>query len=302
MTDQPRRFGGVALIGATNAGKSTLVNAMLGEKLAITSRKVQTTRFQIRGILTHKQSQIVLIDTPGFFSPRRKFDRAMVAAAWQSLDDVEIAAYIVDAARPLDMGKHRDYLDKIAASKDMDHRILILNKVDATKKDMLLKYATQLNDYCSFAQIFMVSALNDDGVADIVEWCAAHVPEGEWVYDADELTTMPSRLLAAEITREKIYDRLHQELPYKIAVITESFEPSRDGKGFAISQVIVIEDKKHKGIVLGKQGQTLKIIGSAAREDLIQVFDCPVHLQLYVQHRENWLDKDEAFTEYGYQD
>jgi GTP-binding protein Era len=296
MTDNPKRFGGVALIGATNAGKSTLVNAFVGEKIAIVSRKVQTTRFQIRGILTHDNAQIVFIDTPGFFKPRRKMDRAMIASAWQSLDDVEIAAFLVDASRPYHEKKQQAYLDKIAESKDEDDRILILNKVDEAKKEDLLKIAARIQGYCPFAQIFMVSALTGDGVKDVVDYCANRMPEGDWVYETDELTTMPSRLLAAEITREKIYDRLHQELPYKIGVETEEFKQADNGKGFAISQIIVIEDKKHKGIVLGKQGQTLKAIGSAAREELMQIFECPIHLNLYIQHRAGWLDGDEAIN------
>ncbi|PCI01831.1 MAG: GTPase Era [Alphaproteobacteria bacterium] len=298
MTDNnQKRFGGVALVGATNAGKSTLVNAMLGEKIAIVSRKVQTTRFQIRGILTHENSQVLLVDTPGFFKPRRKFDRSMIASAWQSLDDVEIAAFLIDASKPYDAKKYAPYLAKIAESKDADHRILILNKVDEANKKSLLTTAQRIHSEYPFAQIFMISALNNDGVKDIVEWCANNVPEGDWVYPEDELTTLPSRLLAAEITREKIYDRLHQELPYRMAVETEAFEKSDNGKGFAIRQIIIIENKKHKGIVLGNQGKTLKAIGSASREELMEIFECPIHLDLFVQHREGWLDKDEAFLD-----
>lgn len=297
MTADKKRFGGVALVGATNAGKSTLVNAMVGEKIAIVSRKVQTTRFQIRGILTHKNSQILLIDTPGFFKPRRKFDRAMIASAWQSLDDVEIAAFLVDASKPYDAKKQSAYLEKIAASKDENHRILILNKVDEANKKSLLTTAQKIHETCPFAQIFMISALNNDGVKDVIEWCANTVPEGDWVYEEDDLTTLPSRLLAAEITREKVYDRLHQELPYQIAIETEAFKEADNGNGYVIRQIVIIEDKKHKGIVLGKQGQTLKAIGSAARQDLMEIFECPIHLELFVQHRERWLDKDEAFID-----
>lgn len=300
MTDTQERFGGVALVGATNAGKSTLINAMVGEKVAITSRKVQTTRFQIRAILTYEQSQIVLIDTPGFFKPRRKFDRAMIASAWQSLDEVEIVAFLVDASKPFDKRKQMPYIEKIAADKDESHRILILNKVDQANKTALLQMAQEINTKCPFAAIFMVSALQNDGVSDIIKWCAQNVPAGEWGYPADELTTLPNRLLAAEITREKIYNRLHQELPYRIAVQTEAFEQSDNKKGLAIRQVVIIEDDKHKGIVLGKQGQTLKTIGSESRAELTELFGCPVHLELFVQHRAHWLDKDEAFAEYGY--
>jgi GTP-binding protein Era len=294
---QQKRFGGVALVGATNAGKSTLLNAMIGEKLAITSRKVQTTRFQIRAILTKDQSQIVFIDTPGFFKPRRKFDRAMIATAWQSLDDVEVAALLIDASKPFDQSKQMAYITKIMESKDEDNRILILNKVDDANKMKLLEMAQKIQSLCPFSQIFMVSALNNDGVQDIVKWCANAMPLGEWVYDADELTTMPSRILAAEITREKIYDRLHQELPYQMAVETEAFEDADNKKGLAIRQVIIIEDNKHKGIVLGRAGATLKIIGSEARAEMADIFQCPVHLELFVQHRANWLDKDEAFID-----
>jgi len=293
--DKDQKFGAIAFIGATNAGKSTLTNAMVGEKVAITSHKVQTTRFQIRGILTHEKSQIVLVDTPGFFKPRRKFDRAMITAAWDALEDVEIAAFLIDASRPYNEAKQSHYLDKILKMTAEENRILILNKVDETPKKRLLEIAAKVNQACPFDQTFMISALKGAGVSDIVQYCADKVPGGEWVYDSQDLTTMPNRLLAAEITREKIYDRLHQELPYKIAVETEDYKPSDDGKGIAISQIIIIEDKKHKSIVLGKQGQTLKKIGLQAREELMELFQCPVHLQLYIQHRENWMDKDEAF-------
>ena len=297
MTNQVQKFGAVALIGATNAGKSTLTNALVGEKVAITSHKVQTTRFQIRGIMMHENAQVVLVDTPGFFKPRRKFDRAMIAAAWQSLDDVEVVAYLVDASKPFSMAKHHDYLDKIQKETTEQNRVLILNKVDKARRDQLLKITAQLNEACDFDQTFMISALTGDGVGDFQSYCANHMPDGDWVYDADDLSTVPNQLLAAEITREKIYDRLHQELPYRIAVETESYEPSDDGQGLAISQIIIIEDKKHKSIVLGKQGQTIKTIGSAAREELKELLGCPVHLKLFVQHRENWLDKDEAFLD-----
>jgi GTP-binding protein Era len=295
VNSSPQKFGAVALIGATNAGKSTLTNAMVGEKIAITSHKVQTTRFQIRGILTKDNAQIVLVDTPGFFKPRRKFDRAMIGAAWQALDDVEIVAFLIDASKPFDERKQGAYLEKIINATDVENRILILNKVDEAPKKRLLEIAGKINQTCAFDQTFMVSALNGSGVDDIVDYCAKKIPDGEWVYEEDDLTTLPNKLLAAEITREKIYDRLHQELPYKIAVETEEYKPSDNGVGLAISQIVILENKKHKSIVLGKQGQTLKAIGSQARAELKEIFECPVHLTLYVQHRENWMDKDEAF-------
>jgi GTP-binding protein Era len=222
VNSSPQKFGAVALIGATNAGKSTLTNAMVGEKIAITSHKVQTTRFQIRGILTKDNAQIVLVDTPGFFKPRRKFDRAMIGAAWQALDDVEIVAFLIDASKPFDERKQGAYLEKIINATDVENRILILNKVDEAPKKRLLEIAGKINQTCAFDQTFMVSALNGSGVDDIVDYCAKKIPDGEWVYEEDDLTTLPNKLLAAEITREKIYDRLHQELPYKIAVETEA--------------------------------------------------------------------------------
>ena len=293
-----QKFGAIALIGATNAGKSTLTNAMVGEKIAITSHKVQTTRFQIRGIAIHDTAQIVIIDTPGFFKPRRKFDRAMIGAAWNALEDVEIAAFLIDTSKPYNAQKQQPYLDKILKVTEPENRILILNKVDEAPKRQLLEIAGKVNEICPFDQTFMVSALKHSGVDDILNYCTKKLPDGEWVYDADEMTTLPSQLLAAEITREKIYDRLHQELPYKIAVETESFEKSDNGKGYAISQIIIIEDKKHKSIVLGKQAQTLKSIGTQARAELMETFDCPIHLNLYVQHRDNWMDRDEAFIDF----
>lgn len=297
MTDgNQQKFGAVALIGATNAGKSTLTNAMVGEKVAITSHKVQTTRFQIRGIAMHDTAQIVLVDTPGFFKPRRKFDRAMIASAWQSLEDVEVVAFLVDVSKPYDASKQQAYMNKIMEMTEADNRILILNKVDKAPRTRLLEVAAKINEYCAFDQTYMVSALDGSGVSDILDYCATKMPDGEWVYDPQDLTTQPDRILASEITREKIYDRLHQELPYQMAVETESYEVSDNGEGIAISQIIIIEDKKHKPIVLGKQGQTLKTIGSQARKELMGLFQCPVHLTLYVQHRDKWLDKDEAFA------
>lgn len=297
MTDS-KKFGAMALIGATNAGKSTLTNAMVGEKVAIVSHKVQTTRFQIRGILTHEDTQIVLVDTPGFFKPRRKFDRAMIATAWDALNDVEIVAFLIDASKRYDEKRQKPYLEKIIAETDPESRILVLNKVDEAPKKQLLEIAAKVNAACPFDQTFMVSALKGSGVKDIITYCTKKLPHGEWVYDADDLTTLPSRLLAAEITREQIYNRLHQELPYKIAVETEDFKDADKGKGFAITQIIIIEDNKHKSIVLGKQGHTIKAIGAQARAELMKIFDCPIHLSLYVQHREGWMDKDEAFIDF----
>jgi len=298
-SDNPQKFGAIALIGATNAGKSTLTNQMVGEKIAITSHKVQTTRFQIRGIAMHDTTQIVIVDTPGFFKPRRKFDRAMIAAAWDALEDVEIVAFIIDASKPYDPVRQKPYLDKILSLTDEGNRILILNKVDKTPKAQLLKLAADMNAACAFDQTFMVSALEGSGVQDILAYCANHLPEGDWVYDADDMTTLPAKIMAAEITREKIYDRLHQELPYHIAVETESFDPADNGHGYALSQIVIIEDKKHKPIILGKGGQTLKAIGSLARQDMMEAFDCPIHLKLFVQHRSGWMDKDEAFLDFS---
>ena len=294
--DKPQKFGAIALIGATNAGKSTLVNAMVGEKVAITSHKVQTTRFQIRGIALHENAQMVLVDTPGFFKPRRAFDRAMVATAWQSIEDVEVVAFLVDVSKPIDTQKQMEYMDRIKSMTKTEDRILILNKVDTAPRTRLLQAAQELNALCPFDQTFMVSALTGSGVADVVQYCASRMPEGPWVYDADDVTTLPNLIFAAEITREKIYERLHRELPYHIAVETEKFEPSDNGQGYAISQIIILENEKHKPILLGKGGQTLKTIGSLARQDMMEAFQCPVHLNLFVQHRERWLDKDEAHS------
>lgn len=291
-----KRFGALGLIGATNAGKSTLINKMIGEKVAIISHKVQTTRFQIRGILTQKLSQLVIIDTPGFFKPRRKFDRAMIGAAWQALDDVDIVAFLVDASKPYHEKKQAPYFKKLLDQTEQKNRILILNKVDKASKSSLLDITSRINQACPFHQTFMISAKSGSGVVDLVEYCTHNIPINDWVYHEDDLTTLPNRLMAAEITREQIYDRLHQELPYRISVETETYAPSEDGKGIAISQIIIIEDKKHKSIVLGKQGQTIKKIGTLAREELMRTLNCPVHLNLYIQHRENWLDKEEAFS------
>jgi GTP-binding protein Era len=296
MTKTEKRFGAVALIGATNAGKSTLTNALVGEKVAITSHKVQTTRFQVRGIAIHEQSQMMLIDTPGFFQPRRKFDRAMIAAAWDSLEDVDACLYLIDASKPFSLKKHQDYLDVLLKETREDARILVLNKVDQAPRKNLPVIAATMNEACPFAKTFMVSALSGDGVKDIKGSLAAMMPLGEWAYEGDTLTTLPDRLLAAEITREQVYARLHKELPYHIAVETEEYGESNDGKGIALSQIIIIENKKHKPIILGKQGQTLKAIGSEARAELSRLHGCPVHLKLFIQHRPNWMDKDEALN------
>ena len=295
---ETQKYGAIALIGATNAGKSTLTNALVGEKVAITSHKVQTTRFQIRGIATHGPAQIVIVDTPGFFKPHRKFDRAMIAAAWDALEGVDVTAFLIDASKPFNAQKQKPYLDKIQELTAESGRILILNKVDKIAKDKLLKLTTDIYGQCTFDQTFMVSALNGSGVEDILDYCAMKMPDGEWVYDAEEMTTLPSKIVAAEITREKIYDRLHQELPYHIAVETESFDPADNGNGFALTQIIIIENPKHKPIILGKGGQTLKTIGATARQDMMEIFDCPIHLNLFVQHRDRWMDKDEAMPDF----
>ena len=290
-----QRCGFVAIIGAPNVGKSTLVNAMVGSKVTIVSPKVQTTRAIIRGIAIERDAQLIFVDTPGIFAPRRRLDRAMVAVAWSGAHDADIVALMVDAKRGLDdetMAIAAKLAD-IAATK-----ILIVNKVDLVAKPNLLGLVHAANERMTFAATFMVSAQSGDGVAEVKRWLAAHVPPGPWHYPQDQISDAPMRALAAEITREKIYLRLHQELPYRSTVETEVWKELRDGS-VRIEQTIFVERESQRKIALGKGGQAIRSIGAEARKEIGKLIEKPVHLFLFVKVREGWADDPARYREMG---
>ncbi len=290
-----RRCGFVAIIGAPNVGKSTLVNAMVGSKVSIVSPKVQTTRAMIRGIAIEGNSQLIFVDTPGIFAPRRRLDRAMVAVAWSGAHDADIVAVMIDAKRGLD----DESLAIVAKVADVAAaKLLVVNKVDLVAKPSLLGLVHDANARMPFAATFLVSAQNGDGVAEVKRWLAAHVPPGPWHYPEDQISDAPMRALAAEITREKIYLRLHQELPYRSTVETDSWKELRDGS-VRIEQTIFVERESQRKIALGKGGQAIRSIGAEARKEIAQLIEKPVHLFLFVKVREGWADDPERYREMG---
>ena len=290
-----RRCGFIALIGAPNVGKSTLINAIVGAKVAIVSHKVQTTRTLLRGIATQEDAQLVFIDTPGIFQPRRRLDRAMVAGAWTGAGDADIVGAMIDAKRGLDE-ETSALLERLAGLKQP--KILIVNKIDLVEKPTLLTLVKNAIERVPFAATFMVSALTGDGIADLKHWLSAHVPAGPWHYPEDQLTDAPLRQLAAEITREKLYLRLHQELPYQSTVETNSWKELKDGS-VRIEQTIFVERMSQRKIVLGKGGQTIKAIGAEARREIADIAEQPVHLFLFVKVREAWGNDPERYREIG---
>jgi GTP-binding protein Era len=287
--------GFVALIGAPNAGKSTLINWCVGTKISIVSRKVQTTRSSVRGIAVEGKAQIVFVDTPGIFAPKRRLDRAMVAAAWGSTGDADAAALLIDVHRGIDaeVGAILTRLPHIAAKK-----ILVLNKIDTVEPPKLLELAARLNGVLPFAQTFMISALRGHGVAKFKQELAALMPPGPWLYPEDQISDMPLRLLAAEITREKLFERLHDELPYSSTVETELWQDMPDGSA-RIEQTIYVLREGHKKIVIGEGGRTIKAIGTAARKEIIEAAGQKVHLFLFVKVREHWADDPERYRQMG---
>ena len=287
--------GFVALIGAPNAGKSTLINALVGSKVSIVSRKVQTTRALIRGITAEGGAQLIFVDTPGIFAPRRRLDRAMVTTAWTGAHDADLAALLIDARKGLDEDVEA-ILDKLAEVRSP--KALILNKVDVTAKDGLLALAKVANEKATFDKTFMISALTGDGVADLKSWLAARMPPGPWLYPAEQMSDAPLRQLAAEITREKLFERLHQELPYHSTVETEVWKELRKGD-IRIEQTIYVERESQRKIVLGKGGQTIKAIGGAARKEIAEIAEAKVHLFLFVKVREGWGDDPERYRAMG---
>jgi GTPase len=290
-----RRCGIIALIGAPNVGKSTLINAIVGAKVAIVSHKVQTTRALLRGIATEADAQLVFIDTPGIFQPRRRLDRAMVAGAWTGAGDADIVGAMIDAKRGID--EETSALLARLASLGRP-KILIVNKIDLVEKPTLLALVQDASGRVAFAATFMVSALSGDGIADFKHWLAGHVPVGPWHYPEDQITDAPLRQLAAEITREQLYLRLHQELPYQSTVETNSWQELKDGS-IRIEQTIYVERMSQRKIVLGKGGQTIKAIGAQARREITDIIEQPVHLFLFVKVREAWGDDPERYREIG---
>jgi len=297
MSEEPRatRCGFVALIGAPNVGKSTLVNALVGAKVTIVSRKVQTTRALIRGIVIEDDAQIILVDTPGIFAPRRRLDRAMVSSAWSGAHDADLVCVLVDAKAGLE-AETEGILTKVA-SIDRD-RILVLNKIDLVPRDMLLALARTANERVSFTRTFMISALTGDGVDDLRRGLGEVLPAGPFLYPQDQMSDAPMRQLAAEITREKIFQQLHQELPYQSTVETDSWMERKD-KSIRIEQTIFVERESQRKIVLGKGGSTIKSIGAEARKEIADVAGVPVHLFLFVKVRENWGDDPDRYREMG---
>ena len=291
----PTRSGFVALIGAPNAGKSTLMNQLVGAKVSIVSHKVQTTRAIVRGIAIQDRTQIVFIDTPGIFTPKRRLDRAMVSTAWGGAKDGDLVLVLIDAERGI-RGEAEALLDSLADRHG--HKVLVINKIDQVKRDTLLALTSAIHEKAKFDETFMISALNGSGCKDLMEYLAKTLPEGPWYYPEDQISDLPMRQLAAEITREKLFLRLHQELPYASHVETESWEEKKDGS-VRIEQVIYVERESQKKIVLGHKGETIKAIGQASRKEISEILEQKVHLFLFVKVRENWGNDPERYREMG---
>ena len=289
------RCGFVALIGAPNVGKSTLVNALVGSKVTIVSRKVQTTRALIRGIVIEDNAQVILVDTPGIFLPKRRLDRAMVSTAWSGAHDADLVCVLLDAKAGID-DEAEAILKKVAG---VDHeKILLLNKIDLVPREKLLSLAKAANERLAFVRTFMISALSGDGVGDLRHVLAEMAPAGPFLYPEDQMSDAPMRQLAAEITREKIYRQLHQELPYQSTVETDSWTERKD-KSIRIEQTIFVERESQRKIVLGKGGATIKSIGAESRKELAEITGVPVHLFLFVKVRENWGDDPDRYRQMG---
>ena len=310
MTDtETQRAGFAAIIGAPNAGKSTLVNRLTGTKVSIVTQKVQTTRFPVRGIAIEGDAQIVLVDTPGIFTPRRRLDRAMVASAWGGASDADVVVHLIDAASHIAAeGKEGQAADRRSAEDTETiianlkasgtQVILALNKIDGMRRDTLLALSHKLFETGVYSEVYMISALSGDGVDDLKQRLARAMPPGHWLYPADQSADVPMRVLAAEITREKVYLRVHEELPYSAAVETTAFEDKADGSA-RIEQIIYVERESQRPIVLGKGGQTLKWIGQKSREELTELLDRPVHLFITVKVDPKWQDSRALYAQFG---
>ncbi|MDB5449831.1 MAG: GTPase Era [Phenylobacterium sp.] len=301
--------GFAAIIGAPNAGKSTLTNRLVGAKVSIVTQKVQTTRFPVRGVAMEGDAQIVLVDTPGIFQPRRRLDRAMIRAAWGGAQDADVIVHLVDSVAELAAPESGAKAADRRAAVDVESiveglkasgkkAILALNKIDGMKRETLLALSQRLFETGVYSEVFMISAKDGNGVDDLKARLAALMPENPWFYPAEQTADLPVRLLAAEITREKIYLRVHEELPYAAAVETTAFEDRKDGSA-RIEQTIYVERESQRPIILGKGGQTLKWIGQKSREELITLLDRPVHLFLHVKVDERWADKREFYGDVG---
>lgn len=291
------RCGFVSVIGLPNAGKSTLINTMVGAKVSIVSRKVQTTRNRILGIALKDHTQIILIDTPGIFKAKKTLEKAMVGTALSSFEDTDLIIHIVDAAQKDVLNQSKQILSALKGKKNV---LLVLNKIDRTKKENLLSLARDFNEAFPYKATFMISAEHKKGIKDLAEFIAVQLPEGDWIYPEDQISDMPMRLMAAEITREKIYHHLHQELPYAIHVETEQWE-NFDNGSIKISQIITVDKDSQKGIILGKGGTKIKKIGQESRAELEDILETTVHLKTFVRVQENWAERIENYELFGLQ-
>lgn len=289
------RCGFVALIGAPNAGKSTLVNRAVGAKVSIVTHKVQTTRAIIRGVALVASSQIVFVDTPGIFAPKRRLDRAMVDTAWSGARDADVICVLLDSKKGLEPDTET-VLQKVADLPQQ--KLLLLNKIDTIPAERLLELTQAANERVGFDATFMISALNGDGVEDLLAHLAEAVPKGPWLYPEDQISDLPMRNLAAEVTREKLYLRLHDELPYRSSVETTQWKDLKDGS-VRIEQTIFVERQSQKKIVIGRGGQAIKTVSASARTEIAEMLDRPVHLFLFVKVRDNWADDPERYREMG---
>ena len=295
MEDKEHRFAFIAVVGAPNSGKSTLINRLVGAKVTIVTPKVQTTRTLVRGISIKDASQLVFVDTPGIFQPKSRFERAMVAAAWSGATDADAIFFLIDAEHGVT--KETDYI--IRGLKQAKRKaILVLNKIDRIRREKLLGLSAQLNESGIFTETFMISALKGDGVEKLHHYFAESAPKGPWMFPEDQISDLPSRLLAAEITREQLFLQLRQELPYALTVMTENFK-EREGENIRIEQIILVQRPSQKAIVLGEGGSRIKKVGSAARDELETLFNTRVHLFLHVKVRKDWLNNPEHYRELG---
>jgi len=290
-----QKCGFVAVVGPPNAGKSTLSNALVGQKVAIVTQKAQTTRMRLRAVVMHNEAQIILVDTPGIFEPKQRLDRAMVNEAWLGIDDADEVLLVLDAAHAKSP-ETAIALERLSTSKKPVS--LVLNKIDTVARDTLLGIVQKLNEIVAFKDTFLISALSGDGLQRLKDTLGARMPEGPWLYPEDQAADIPSLLLASEITREKLFLRLHQELPYALTVETEKWEPRKDGS-VRIEQTVFVRRDGQKAIVLGKGGKAIKDIGAESRKELEEIFDCRVHLFLFVKVRKNWQEDPERYRVLG---
>ena len=293
---EDRRCGLVALLGAPNAGKSTLLNTLVGSKISIVTHKVQTTRARVRAVATEGDTQLVFVDTPGIFTPKRRLERAMVATAWAGAEDADLSVLLCDAARK-DLEHELDPI--LEGLRDLRGPVVLaLNKIDLIERERLLALAARLGETGLFSETFMISAVTGDGVADLREYLAKAMPQGPWLYPEDQLSDLPLRLHAAEVTREKLFLHLHQELPYNLTVETESWEEKADGS-VRIAQTIVVQKDSHKAMVIGKSGKTIKLIREKSQKEMEAFLEQKIHLFLFVKVRRSWLDDPERYRPWG---